>query len=55
MGGGPVREKSEVSLRYQIKALPPITRVKTEMMKSRPRQDFMFGGVVAQTAPGIQR
>ncbi len=42
-GVGDFRENSDVSLKYQIKAPPPTTTVKTRRTKSSPRQDFMGG------------
>lgn len=42
-GVAPFRENSAVSLKYQIKAPPPTTTVKTRRTKSSPRQDFMGG------------
>jgi hypothetical protein len=39
----PFRENSAVLLKYQIKAPPPTTTVKTSRTKSSPRQDFMGG------------
>jgi hypothetical protein len=42
-GAGDFRENSAVSLRYQIKAPPPTTTVKTRRTKSSPRHDFMGG------------
>jgi hypothetical protein len=43
-GTAPLRLNSVVSLKYQIKAPPPTTRVKMRRVMSRPRQDFMRGG-----------
>ena len=42
-GVAPFRENSVVLLKYQIKAPPPTTTVKTSRTKSSPRQDFMGG------------
>jgi hypothetical protein len=40
-GTAPLRLNSVVSLKYQIKAPPPTTRVKVRRVMSRPRQDFI--------------
>ena len=39
----PVRVNSAVSLRYQIAAPPPITRMNDSRTNSMPKQDFMSG------------
>jgi hypothetical protein len=37
----PLRENSEVLLKYQIRAPPPITATKVKKTSRMPRQDFM--------------
>jgi hypothetical protein len=53
-GAFPARENSALELRYQIKAPPPMTMVKTRRVTSSPRQDFM-DGVLTLSSGGSQR